>query len=95
VIAAALLVEIEQAGGTVWAEGGRLKFRGTLARLIPFIREQKAELLALLLSRAGPVAADSTAKTRPHFDDGRSFMISSTCPCCRGSGCRFSSEAGS
>ncbi|MFA7656627.1 hypothetical protein [Acidithiobacillus thiooxidans] len=46
--AATLLVEIEQAGAEIWADGDRLKFQGIPARLIPAVREHKPELLALL-----------------------------------------------
>ena len=50
--AATLLAEIEQADGEIWTEGDRLKFRAVPARLIPAIRENKAELLALLATPA-------------------------------------------
>ena len=46
--AATLLAEIAQAAGEIWMDGDRLKFRAVPARLIPAIREHKAELLALL-----------------------------------------------
>lgn len=48
--AATILSEIEQADGEIWTEGERLKFRDIPARLVPAIRERKAELLALLSS---------------------------------------------
>jgi len=50
--AAEIITEIEQAGGEIWMDGDRLKFRDTPARLIPVIREHKAGLLALLSTPA-------------------------------------------
>lgn len=50
---AEIIAEIEQAGGKIWTEGERLKFRDTAARLIPLIREHKTELLALLKAETG------------------------------------------
>jgi hypothetical protein len=67
-IAAALLIEIEQAGGELWAEGDKLKFRGTPARLIPFIREQKAELLALLSAPPDDYAIEERAAIQEEQD---------------------------
>ena len=46
--AAEVIAEIKQAGGEIWAEGERLKFRDIPARLVPAIREHKTALLALL-----------------------------------------------
>lgn len=46
--AAGLLAEIAQAGGTITAIGDRLKFQRVPARLVPAIKENKAELLAEL-----------------------------------------------
>ncbi|MBU2826953.1 TubC N-terminal docking domain-related protein [Acidithiobacillus ferriphilus] len=46
--AAEVIAEIKQAGGEIWAEGERLKFRDIPARLAPAIREHKTALLALL-----------------------------------------------
>lgn len=46
--AAEIIVEIKQAGGEIWAEGERLKFRDIPARLVPAIREHNTALLALL-----------------------------------------------
>jgi len=43
-----VIAEIKQAGGEIWAEGERLKFRDIPARLVPAIREHKTALLALL-----------------------------------------------
>ncbi len=51
--AAALLVQIVEAGGGITAVDGDLKFRGIPARLIPLIREHKAALLALLKDGTG------------------------------------------
>ena len=51
--AAEVITEIEQAGGKIWIEGDRLKFRDTPARLAPLIREHKAALLALLKNETG------------------------------------------
>ncbi|CDQ10189.1 protein of unknown function [Acidithiobacillus ferrivorans] len=45
---AEVIAEIKQAGGEIWAEGERLKFRNIPARLAPAIREHKTALLALL-----------------------------------------------
>jgi hypothetical protein len=50
--AATLLAEIEQADGKIWMDGDRLKFRAVPARLVPFIRAQKPELIALLSTPA-------------------------------------------
>ena len=50
---AEVITEIEQAGGKIWIEGERLKFRDTPARLAPLIREHKAALLALLKNETG------------------------------------------
>ena len=46
--AAELMTEIIQAGGEIWAEGDRLKFRDTPARLVPELRLHKTEVLAEL-----------------------------------------------
>ena len=43
-----VIAEIKQAGGEIWAEGERIKFRDIPARLAPAIREHKTALLALL-----------------------------------------------
>ncbi|PKY11548.1 hypothetical protein B1757_03850 [Acidithiobacillus marinus] len=50
--AADLLDTAQKSGATIWVEGGRLKFSGLPAGLIPRIREHKAELLALLSTSA-------------------------------------------
>ena len=44
--AAEVIAEIKQAGGEIWAEGERLKFRDIPARLVPAIREHNTALLA-------------------------------------------------
>ena len=59
--AATLLAEIEQADGKIWMDGDRLKFRAVPARLVPLIRENKAELLALL---SAPAPDDYAAEER-------------------------------
>ncbi|MEY2334270.1 hypothetical protein GL267_011950 [Acidithiobacillus ferrianus] len=56
---AEVITEIEQAGGKIWIEGDRLKFRDTPARLAPAIREHKAALLALLKDKTGIVMPPS------------------------------------
>ncbi|BBF66703.1 hypothetical protein F6A13_08185 [Acidithiobacillus sp. 'AMD consortium'] len=43
-----LLIEITKAGGTIAAEGDKLKFQGIPARLVHIIKQNKAELLAEL-----------------------------------------------
>lgn len=49
--AADLMAEIMQAGGEIWIEGDRLKFRAVSARLVPLLKEYKAGLLAELPKR--------------------------------------------
>ncbi|MCK9188455.1 hypothetical protein [Acidithiobacillus sp.] len=72
------MTEIIQAGGEIWAEGDRLKFRDTPARLIPLIREHKAALLALLTP---PSPAKSTADTaQPMPMQHRADMPPQTAP---------------
>lgn len=68
--ASALLAEIEQAGGKLWTEGDRLKFRAVPSRLVPAIREHKAELMALLQADSveplqPPVTSRSTTNVIP------------------------------
>ncbi|MCL5979781.1 MAG: hypothetical protein M1488_03675 [Gammaproteobacteria bacterium] len=46
--AAEIIEDVLAAGGEIWTEGDRLKFRDAPARLVPAIREHKAALLALL-----------------------------------------------
>lgn len=43
-----LLIEITKAGGTIAAEGDKLKFQGIPARLVHIIKQNKTELLAEL-----------------------------------------------
>ena len=69
--AAEIIVEIVQVGGEIWAEDGRLKFRGVPARLVPAIREHKAALLALLPEQTGqrstpPVSVDPEPAMGPY-----------------------------
>ena len=45
---AEIIEDVLAAGGEIWTEGDRLKFRDAPARLVPAIREHKAALLALL-----------------------------------------------
>lgn len=51
---AELMTEIKQAGGEIWMDGDRLKFRAVPARLVPLIREHKAEIIALLAAESSP-----------------------------------------
>jgi len=64
---AEVITEIEQAGGKIWIEGDRLKFRDTPARLVPAIREHKAALLALLKGQRStpPASVDSEPDMPP------------------------------
>lgn len=60
--AAEIIIEIKQAGGEIWAEGERLKFRDITARLVPAIREHKTVLLALLKEeQTGPQCAQAVS----------------------------------
>ena len=57
-----VIAEIKQAGGEIWAEGERLKFRDIPARLVPAIREHKTALLALLKEeQTGPQYAQAVS----------------------------------
>ncbi|MBU2843767.1 hypothetical protein [Acidithiobacillus thiooxidans] len=47
-MAAQIVMEINEEGGEIRLEDGRLKVKGIPARLVPVIREHKASLLALL-----------------------------------------------
>ena len=69
---AEIIVEITEEGGEIRMEDGRLKVKNIPARLIPVIREHKAELLALLKDapQSSPPAqtdqcATPTASVRP------------------------------
>ncbi|WP_291520819.1 hypothetical protein [Acidithiobacillus sp.] len=66
--AAEVITEIEQAGGKIWIEGDRLKFRDTPARLVPLIREHKAALLALLKEEQAGQRSTSPVSVAPEPD---------------------------
>ncbi len=67
----AIIAAIVQAGGEIWTEGDRLKFRSVPSRLVPAIRETKAGLLALLndYDREERLAIHAESTTPP--DRGR------------------------
>ena len=79
---AEVITEIEQAGGKIWIEGDRLKFRDTPARLVPAIREHKAALLALLKDETG-IAATIAPTMQPEPDIApQSAPATVTCGSC-------------
>ena len=66
---AQIIVEIVEGGGEIRLEDGRLKVKGIPARLIPAIREHKAEVLALL-STPAPDDYDSEERAAIMEHDG-------------------------
>lgn len=59
--AAAVIQEIIQAGGEIWEEQGRVKFKGVPAHMVPLLRAHKAELLTLLSAPPAEITADDVA----------------------------------
>ena len=80
--AAALLVQIVEAGGGITAVDGRLTFRGVPARLVPLIREHKAALLALLKDapQSSPPEQAGQCSTPPVSVDPEPAMAPQSAP---------------